>query len=40
MGLWAHMAIGEGGRVHEEILNLNLSLNSCKIWNKFGEIWI
>jgi hypothetical protein len=36
MGWWAHMVI----RFHEEILNLNLnmSLNSDKIWNKFKEI--
>jgi hypothetical protein len=29
-----------GGRVHVDKLNLNLnmSLNSAKIWNKFGEI--
>jgi hypothetical protein len=34
------MALGEGGRVHEENLNLNLnmSLNLRKIWNKSGEI--
>jgi hypothetical protein len=33
MGFCAHMAVGGGGRVHEENLNLklNLSLNSCKI---------
>jgi hypothetical protein len=31
MGLWAHKAVGGGGRVYEKILNLNLSLNSCKI---------
>jgi hypothetical protein len=39
VGWWAHMAVGGGGRVHEEILilNLNMSLNSGKIWNKFRE---
>jgi hypothetical protein len=37
---WAHTEVGGGGWVHEENLNLNLnmSLNSGKIWNKFGEI--
>jgi hypothetical protein len=40
VGWWTHMAVDGGGRVHEENLNLNLnmSLNSSKIWNKFGEI--
>jgi hypothetical protein len=39
VGWWAHMVVGRGGRVHEEILNLNLnmSLDSGKIWNKFRE---
>jgi hypothetical protein len=34
------MAVGGGGRVHQKILNLNInmSLNSGKIWNKFREI--
>jgi hypothetical protein len=33
MGWWAHMAVGGGGQVHEENLNLklNMSLNLGKI---------
>jgi hypothetical protein len=40
MACWAHMAVGGGGRVHEENLKLNInkSSNSGKIWNKFREI--
>jgi hypothetical protein len=37
VGWWAHKAVGGGCRVHKENLNLNLntSLNSGKIMNKF-----
>jgi hypothetical protein len=38
VGWWAHMVVGGGGRVREKNLNLKLSLNSDKIWNKFREI--
>jgi hypothetical protein len=39
VGWWAHMTVGGGCQVHEENMNLNLSmsLNSGKIWNKFRE---
>jgi hypothetical protein len=38
MGCWANMVVGGGGRIHEQNLNLNMSLISDKIWNKLGEI--
>jgi hypothetical protein len=40
VGWWAHMVVGGGGRVHEKYLNLNInmSFNLSKIWNKFREI--
>jgi hypothetical protein len=39
VGWWAHTAVGGGGQVNEENLNLNInmSLNVGKIWNKFRE---
>jgi hypothetical protein len=40
LGRWRGVVGPHGDRVHEENLNLNLnmSLNSGKIWNKFKEI--
>jgi hypothetical protein len=36
-GWWAHMALGEGGRVHEENLNLNLNMSGGPLGGATGR---